>query len=198
LDRTAGVPTIDVTQTGRTLTISSQISGNDGLQKNGAGALILGGNNTFTGGINLSAGTIQYDSASNANIWGDAANVITFTGNSTLYNSNNAYTLARSVAVNNGVTATLRGAFGESTNITGAVTGLGDVNISGDSNGWAVTMSNTANTLSGTIWVASNAGQNTTLSVNPHLQRYDLQHRLRQRQRRHSRPYSRGLQWRYH
>ena len=35
LDRTTGTPTIDVTQSGRTLTISSVIAGNDGLTKTG-------------------------------------------------------------------------------------------------------------------------------------------------------------------
>ncbi len=49
LDRTSGVPIIDVTQTGRTLTIASQISGADGLQKNGTGTLRLSGANNYAG-----------------------------------------------------------------------------------------------------------------------------------------------------
>lgn len=43
LDRTTGAPIIDVTQTSRTLFISSQISSADGLQKNGTGILSLSG-----------------------------------------------------------------------------------------------------------------------------------------------------------
>jgi len=58
LDRTAGIPVIDVTQADRTLTISSQISGSDGLQKNGLGTLALSGTNNYTGGTNISAGTV--------------------------------------------------------------------------------------------------------------------------------------------
>ena len=58
LDRTdATKPNINVTN--QTLTISSQISGNDGLQKIGAGTLILSGSNNFTGGLELNAGTLQ-------------------------------------------------------------------------------------------------------------------------------------------
>lgn len=161
-------PTINITQAGRLLTINSVIAGNDGLLKSGAGTLVFGAesNNTFTGGFDISAGVVNYSSTTHANAWGNAANVITFTGNATLHNADGAYTLARGIAVNSGVTATLSGAFGESTNITGAVTGDGDVNISGGSNGWAVTMSNAANSMTGTIWVSSNSGQNTTLAVN--------------------------------
>ncbi|MCE2960724.1 MAG: autotransporter-associated beta strand repeat-containing protein, partial [Akkermansiaceae bacterium] len=180
LDRTAGVPTIDVV-TARTLTIGSQLAGNDGLKKTGAGTLVFTStsNNTFSGGIEINAGTILYSSITHANAWGDAANVITFTGNASLHNADLAYTLARSIAVNNSVTATLSGAFGESTNITGAVTGAGDVNINSNSNGYAVTMSHTANTLSGSIWLASGTSSNATLTVNSLADGADSSKRLK-------------------
>ena len=61
LDRTSGVPTIDVTQAGRTLTISSVIAGNDGLQKNGLGSLTLTGNNTYTGTTTVNGGTLRLE-----------------------------------------------------------------------------------------------------------------------------------------
>ena len=163
LDRTTGVPIINVTQSGRTLTINSQISGSDGLLKSGAGDLILGGSNNFTGGLYISAGRIVYQSTTGANVWGDAANVITFTGNATLHNNDGAYTLARGINVN-GFTATLTGAFGESTNVTGAVTGTGTLNVTGASNGWAVTLSNAANTFTGAVGVFGGAGT-ASLSV---------------------------------
>jgi fibronectin-binding autotransporter adhesin len=120
-----------------------------------------------------------YSSITHANAWGDAANVITFTGNASLHNADLAYTLARSIAVNNSVTATLSGAFGESTNITGAVTGAGDVNINSYSNGYAVTMSHTANTLSGSIWLASGTSSNATLTVNSLADGADSSKRLK-------------------
>lgn len=60
LDRTnPGVPVIDVTQAGRTLTIGSVVAGNDGLQKNGTGNLTLTGTNTLTGTTTISGGTLQ-------------------------------------------------------------------------------------------------------------------------------------------
>lgn len=58
MDVTSGTPIIDVTQSGRTLTISSVIAGNDGLQKNGPGTLTFNGSNTFTGGLTINAGTV--------------------------------------------------------------------------------------------------------------------------------------------
>ncbi len=61
LDRTSGVPTIDVTQAGRTLTISSVIAGSDGLQKSGLGTLTLTGNNTYTGATTVNGGTLRLE-----------------------------------------------------------------------------------------------------------------------------------------
>ncbi len=59
LDRTTGTPAIDVI-TSRTLTIASDIAGSDGLQKTGAGTLILSGlNNTYSGTTTLAAGSLQ-------------------------------------------------------------------------------------------------------------------------------------------
>lgn len=164
LARTSGMPVINVTN--RTLTIGSVIAGSNGLKKNGAGRLVFnsGSNNSFTGGLELSAGTVQYDSTTNANAWGSAANIITFTGNATLYNSNSAYTLARGITINNGVTASMTGAFGESTNVTGVVGGSGTLSVSGGSNGWVLTLSNTANTFTGAINIA-NSSANASLSV---------------------------------
>lgn len=64
---TTGTPIIDVTQSGRTLTISSQIAGNDGLQKNGSGSLTLSGANTITGGLTINAGTVTAGAGLNSN-----------------------------------------------------------------------------------------------------------------------------------
>jgi autotransporter-associated beta strand protein len=64
LDVASGAPAINVTQSGRTLTIDSVIAGTDGLQKTGAGALTLNGSavNTFTGGLSVNGGTLTLDS----------------------------------------------------------------------------------------------------------------------------------------
>lgn len=63
LDRSSGTPVINVTQSTRTLTISSEISGNDGLQKNGLGTLILSGSNSYTGTTILRGGTLNLGGA---------------------------------------------------------------------------------------------------------------------------------------
>jgi len=65
LDVASGAPAINVTQSGRTLTINSVIAGADGLQKTGAGALTLNGSavNTFTGGLTVNGGTLTLDSS---------------------------------------------------------------------------------------------------------------------------------------
>ncbi|MBU6310057.1 MAG: autotransporter-associated beta strand repeat-containing protein, partial [Planctomycetes bacterium] len=60
-----------------TTTINSAIAGSAGLQKLGQGTLVLGGANTFTGGLTLSAGTLQISSDSNL---GDAAGGVTLNG----------------------------------------------------------------------------------------------------------------------
>ena len=52
-----GSPTIDVTQSGRTLTIDSAISGSHGLARTGAGALAISGNNSGLSGGVSSSGT---------------------------------------------------------------------------------------------------------------------------------------------
>lgn len=62
-----------------TTTIDSALAGSAGIQKLGQGTLILGGANTFTGGLTLSSGTLQISSDSNL---GDAAGAVTI--NSTL------------------------------------------------------------------------------------------------------------------
>lgn len=52
---------ITLTNTTPTLTISSQISGTEGLQKEGLGTLILSGANNYTGTTTINRGTIRVD-----------------------------------------------------------------------------------------------------------------------------------------
>jgi len=59
LDVSSGAPIIDVTQAGRTLTISSIVAGNEGLQKIGTGTLTLSATNTYSGTATISAGTLR-------------------------------------------------------------------------------------------------------------------------------------------
>jgi autotransporter-associated beta strand protein len=73
LDVTTGTPEINVTQTGnRQLTISSVISGSDGLKKVGPGILNLTGANTYTGTTTVSEGHLNFASANINGIGGGA------------------------------------------------------------------------------------------------------------------------------
>ncbi len=51
-------PTIAVTTAGHTATISSQLSGTNGLAKSGAGTLVFAGNNGYSGGTTINGGAL--------------------------------------------------------------------------------------------------------------------------------------------
>jgi fibronectin-binding autotransporter adhesin len=107
LDLTTGVPTIDVTDGGRTLTISSTVAGSDGLLKTGSGTLTLSGTNTFSGGITIEGGSVHILGDSNL---GAATGDITFSGvGSALRLDNTNFTLGagRTITANAGVTAVI-------------------------------------------------------------------------------------------
>jgi fibronectin-binding autotransporter adhesin len=165
LDRTdATKPTINVSQSGRLLTISSVIAGSDGLRKTGAGELVPSAANTFTGGIELNAGRIRiFDDANEQSFLGNSANVLTFTGNAELYNANNQVNLPQSITINGGVVGTIGGAFGERTVVAGVVGGSGTMVVQGYSAGFDVELHNTGNTFTGPIEIRS--GDSVTLGV---------------------------------
>ena len=129
LSRTAGAPVIDVTQSGRWLTITTNITGTNGLQKNGAGTLALSGTNNYTGPTTISAGTLQ--------IYGS------LTGTS-------------GISMENGATLTIgRATFSQTTHLNGAViSGYGHVSSTG---GGTATLSG-ANTYTGVTTVSGGTG----------------------------------------
>jgi endo-1,4-beta-xylanase len=61
MDVASGAPVINVTQADRRLTVSSLIAGNKGLQKSGAGALTLSGDNTYSGSTAINGGTLRLE-----------------------------------------------------------------------------------------------------------------------------------------
>lgn len=100
LATTTGVPTIQVTN--QTTTVSAALAGSQGFAKTGAGSLTLTGTNTFTGGVTLSAGVLNFG----VNALG--TNLVTFTGNATLgWNGTNTLDLSSQIKIEDGVTATL-------------------------------------------------------------------------------------------
>lgn len=128
LSRTSGIPVIDVTQSGRTLAISSQISGNNGLQKDGAGTLALNNNtNNFTGGIVLNGGVLAVQSIAGSNQFGN--NPITVNNSATI-SLGGATTVAPTcpgITLNNGSLLTIDTNVGSLTvngNVTGADGGI--------------------------------------------------------------------------
>ena len=94
LDRTTGVPQINVVN--RMATITAQLAGNDGLEKTGAGNLMLSAANTYTGGTTITAGTLTVNNSSAL-----GSSDITL-GNATLASNNafgNTFTLSNAINV---------------------------------------------------------------------------------------------------
>lgn len=177
LDVTTGSPTINVTQSDRTLTISSQLQGSDGLTKAGSGTLTLSGNNLYGGATTVSTGVLiassntalgdttgQTSVASGARV--ELANGVTVTGetitiigNGTNFNgalqtsgTTNSATWAGSVILG-GSDSRLGTGIGGTLTVSGAVTGSNPLTIS------AGTLASLAQT--GTVVLSAAAGSNT-------------------------------------
>ena len=108
-----------------TTTINSALAGSAGIQKLGQGTLVLGGANTFTGGLTLSSGTLQISSDSNL---GDAAGAVAFNGTlkttaNVSLGSSRAISGGGTLDIAPGTTLTSNGAFNlTSTNLSSAGT----------------------------------------------------------------------------
>ncbi|RBP47209.1 putative secreted protein with PEP-CTERM sorting signal [Roseimicrobium gellanilyticum] len=149
LTLTTGNISVDPTFTG---TISSVLQGSVGLAKDGNGILVLGGANTFTGTVNINAGTL---SISNNNNLGAASNGINFTGSGTL-DVTAAVTAGRAMFIDAGIVGTMNITTGVVFRIDGVVSGGGT--LSKNTSGTLV-LGNAANTLS----VITSAGGNLLL-----------------------------------
>ncbi len=77
LTLTGATPTIKVPRATDTATISASLSGSTGLRKTGAGKLVLGGVNSYSGGTTITQGVVEI---SNDNQLGDAAGAVTLGG----------------------------------------------------------------------------------------------------------------------
>lgn len=174
LVRTSGMPVINVTN--RTLTISSQISGSNGLSKSGAGTLALNGNNTFTGDVSVTGGILALG---NNNAFGDiiinggtltmnatslGTGILGVAGGNLIFSGTSAFNPQRSntgaynknVAINGGTTT-----FNMSTQyyhetFSGVLSGDGTI-AKNDGNG-ILTFSNASNTFTGTIILNAGVG----------------------------------------
>jgi autotransporter-associated beta strand protein len=109
------------------LTLPSAIGGAFSLTKVGAGTLSLGGNNTFTGGVFLNAGTLALANAG-TNLGpspGIATTQLTFTGNSTFQIGNNNLVANRLVTINSTVIGTIDTAGNAGSGVQGVISGAG-------------------------------------------------------------------------
>jgi fibronectin-binding autotransporter adhesin len=163
LDVTAG-SSIITNLSGRALTISCPITGNDGLIKNGAGLLVLNGNNSYSGGTTLNAGQID---VGHNNALGSG--LVTITTTTTLNPAYGVYpVIPNNVEVNSGVTLTGPTSTQYfSLGINGVLSGSGTIvfgNNNNGSSGYKLGLFNTANTFTGTI--TSSGSQENLLRVN--------------------------------
>lgn len=158
LDNTGGKPSIDVVD--EELTIPGVIAGTTGLEKVGNGLLNLNGSNTFSGGVDLAAGVIRMQSATNdASLLGVAGNTLTFTGNATLRTqADGQYDLPQNITINGGVTGTLAGAFGERIFVGGVLAGSGTLVVDGGSAGFHVHCQSGIDTFTGPVEILGNSG----------------------------------------
>ena len=137
------------------------LAGTSGLKKDGSQVLVLNNaSNSFSGGIELAAGTLRF--ASDAAL-GDSSNDITVSGNSTLIASTNNTVMARNVTLNAGVTLSFTEK--NTTTISGTVTGAGGIYMNPSGYGsQSLILSSTGNTFSGPIKVGRDSAP--TLTVN--------------------------------
>ncbi|TLD71723.1 PEP-CTERM sorting domain-containing protein [Phragmitibacter flavus] len=174
--------TVNSGSTTANLTISGDISGTGGIIKTGAGTLTLSGNNTFDGNLNINAGILRATSntafgstigtttvANGTRIDLDTtAGDLTITGETLSLTGNggdnngalrasggNTATWTGAVSISSGNGANRLGAIGNNStlNISGTITGTGDLAIRTDGNSGKVILSGTNNSWGNTYAV---------------------------------------------
>jgi len=144
------------------LTISGSISETGGarsLTKAGAGTLTLGGNNSYSGGTVVNAGTLNVSANNNLGANGSA---ITFNGSGGL-TLTAAMTSDHPIALNNNANMSLKNTTGSSA-ISGDITGNGGILfVAGGSD---LTLSSTNNTFTGALIAPSSPNNNDHFNFN--------------------------------
>lgn len=161
LDVTSGSPTLSV-PSGRTLTISSVIAGSDGFTKTGDGILTLSGNNTYSGGLVVNAGQVNFNQDYH---FGDAAGALTFNGATVYLNDDVTVYSMRPVVVNPAANVIKLQGNGH-WHLGGPVSGTGGVLFQGNPNGnISARLTNLNNTVTGELGLNSGSGGNLTVEL---------------------------------
>ncbi len=153
-------PTIGVTAAGDTATIGSIIAGTTGFTKIGAGTLVLGGTNIYSGPTAINAGQLSISNTANLGD-GSATNVLAFAGGTLRTTATLDLGASRAIVLNPGggiVSVANATALTASGNLSGngalGVTGTGTAVLSGDNSGYT-----------GNVTVDSNNGLTTAITT---------------------------------
>jgi autotransporter-associated beta strand protein len=111
-----------------TATVSPAITSTNGLTKTGAGTLVLGGNNTLAGPLNLNGGEVGFSSLANLPLSGTALSAVTFNGGGFLWEPGNTVDIS---ALGETISFAGTGGFDTGANNVTLASGFGDGGVGG-------------------------------------------------------------------
>lgn len=178
LDVTTGAPTITVNALGTNASarINSEIAGTDGLTKAGAGRLILGSANSYTGATSISegnltilnggalgSGDVTVESGARLQLQGSSvANNININGTSALYINGGSNTLSGTITLESNATIANTNSNNNSVDLSGQVDLNGfTLNVANNGSGSPITISGVIN---GAGEINKNQGSPLTIS----------------------------------
>jgi autotransporter-associated beta strand protein len=180
----SGIPAISVAP-GRTASVSAGLAGTQGMEKTGAGTLILSGVKSYTGGTTVTGGTLELNGGNSGNSIirgtlniGPGATVAITGGDGSGFGWTNPVT---SINIDNGTVNASGGChlgFGSATSMSldNGSTVLGNWQWNGDSLLGFSSYGDSTNTIgTGLVTLRSDDGVNHTFTVNDGLAATDLQ-----------------------
>lgn len=106
VDSVSGTPTVHVVTSGHSATINSILAGTSGMRKTGAGDVVLGADNTYTGGTTIDSGKVTIGNGGTTGSLGGGA----VTNNGALvFNRSNAFTVSNGISGTGTLTKTSSG-----------------------------------------------------------------------------------------